>query len=357
MAKPIIRAVGAFDAGYDRTIAFEFGGGMVTGSEVIIRKNSTNAMAYTDTSIGMATECVIPAGMLTNNEYYNMQIRVSYKNAAGTSLMSEWSDAITFRCYTTAVIVANLESGAVITTSSCPINFEYSQSENDPINEYVVTARGEDGEIVWTSGTVYPSVSTLPYSFSANISGLEDEHSYTIECICHSASGIEASLAIAVSVVYTVATSYQRLYVRNVSERAAVRIETNIDPIDGVYDEAQGIPMISGGWVDLLDKEVEYSKDELLPADGYQIALIVKNPKLSEDLLVLETTDGERIILRYMKATIYGKGECSYVVLYAGDYTIMSETMNVLSDNSELYIQLIYADGYYSLDAYVLNEK
>lgn len=357
MAKPIIRAVGAFDAGYDCAIAFEFGGGMVTGSEVIIRKNSTNATAYMDTSIGMATECVIPAGALTNNEYYNMQIRVSYKNAAGTLLMSEWSDAITFRCYTTAVIAANLENGAVITTSSCPINFEYSQSENDPINEYVVTARGEDGEIVWTSGTVYPSVSTLPYSFSANINGLEDERSYTIECICHGASGIEASKVIIISVVYTETTSYQRLYVRNVSERAAVRIETNIDPIDGVYDEAQGAPMISGGWVDLLDKEVEYSKDELLPADGYQIALIVKNPKSSEDLLALETTDGDRIILRYMKSALYGKGECSYVVLYAGDYTIMSETMNVLSDNAELYIQLIYKDGYYSLDAYVLNEK
>ena len=353
MAKPIIRAVGAFDASRDHVVTFEFSGGAVRGNEIIIRKNSTNETAYTSTSSSMATECIIPAGKLKNGEYYNMQIRVTYTNATGTSVTSEWSDAITFRCYSTASITLDLNDGAVIAMSGCTINFEYNQSEGDPINEYVVTVRGEDGEIVWTSGTVYPSVSTLPYSFSASISGLEDEHNYSIECICHSASGIEASKIIGISVVYTVASSYQRLYVRNVAERAAVRIETNIDPIDGVYDEAKGTPVLAGGWVDLLDKELVYSKDELLPESGYQIAMVVKNPKSGEDLLVLETVDGTKITLRYMKATLYGEGERSYVVLYAGGYMIRSATMTPLSSTDALYIQIIYKDGYYSIDAYV----
>lgn len=353
MAKPIIRAVGAFDAAKDYTFLFDYSGGVVVANEIVIRENSTNTQKYTASVSGMTLEHTIPAGTLNNGQYYNVQIRVTYRNAAGNNVVGDWSDAVSFRCYSTPDLSCDLshESVNVIDVSSCPILYSYDQAQGDPINEYIVTARASSGEIIWSSGTVYPGSTALPYTFSVEVNGLEDGHEYTIECICHSASGIAASLSIRVSVVYSFSTSYQQLYVRNVPERGSVRIETNIDPIDGIYEGPQESAALSDGWVDLTGgQSVIFSKTELLPADGYLLAVVFKNAKSGEDLITLEADDGTRIILRYMVSTLVDEGEKAYIVLYEEDnYSIMSSRIDVPSADTELYVELIFSDGNYTL--------
>lgn len=353
MAKPIIRAVGAFDAAKDFSFSFEYSGGAVVGNEIIVRENGTNAQVHTASVSSMSLNHMLTGGTLSNGHYYNAQIRVTYRNAAGSNIVSEWSDAVSFRCYATPALTCDLssESVNVIDVSGCTIVYNYSQAQNDPINEYIVTARASSGEMIWTSGTVYPGNASLPYAFSAEISGLENGHEYAIECICHSASGIEAGITVRISVVYSLTSSYQQLYVHNIAERAAIRIETNISPIDGIYEGPQTSATLSDGWVDLTGGQlVSFTRDDLLPKEGYLFSVVFKNAKSGEDLVTLERPDGTKVILRYMVSTLAGEGTKAYIALREeDDYTIMSNRISVPASNAALYAELIWANDDYTL--------
>lgn len=287
----------------------------------------------------------IPAGTLENGGYYNASVEVTYRDGAGNEHQTEASDTAPFRCLTTPVLsVSNIPQGTTINSSSCYVEYVYTQEQGDPLNEYIVSARDGNGIIAWTSKTVYPGTSTVPRTFGVSIADLADGESYTINFEGVSVTGMRFTHDLHLSVQYNLPDNYQMMYLSNLSNKGVIRIESNIRVINGRYTGAGDVPYEEETRVDLTDGEAVIFDSNFYLGGDYQIGLLFYAPTPGSTLISL-LSDGGNTVVRYIEGQLYGEENIgAYTILHSvnagSPYTIHTPPMTIPAQGDRLFLWL-----------------
>lgn len=309
LTTPILYTQVAFDASNNQVFRFNvIGGDQVTGATITIKNNVSLVTAYTGTSTSYAYNITVPAGSLTNGQYY--QASIVTHNAAGES--SQPSNTIQFYCYTAPTFTfSNLPSTRIINNASYVFDVTYNQTEGETLNAYRFDLYDNTGVLLSTSSTKYVSSGGLPLTVSYTFSGFEDKTVYGIQCTGSTVNGtlVDTGL-ITISVQYETARGYSYLYLTNNCEDGNITIESNVVGINGT-SQPDPLTYLSTGQVDLRqdDSYVKWVEGYQLPDDytmkiwGRAFTANTDTTKEPVNIVSLANSSGDFVTISYWEDT------------------------------------------------------
>lgn len=305
LTQSIINPIVPFDATQSYTVTFNvIGGDQVTGNIIKIWKSDTGILIYENEITSFIYSHSIPANTLTNGIQY--MVGIYTVNAQGQLMGS--SNSPEFYCLSNPVITPiNFSSGVVINNANYTFQMQYTQTQLEPLQSYVVTLY-LGNQIVSQSKTIYTGVSTVPLTISYPFSGLSSGVSYKIELNGATARGMPVSLSpISFLVSYETPSAYSLINLTNNCDGGYVTIQSNIQNINGTSQPSPPI-YVDGEAVDLRanGSYVDWNSGYNINGD-FTIDLWVKNPTANSVLFTQQNvSENNKIEIRYNVG--YSKG-------------------------------------------------
>lgn len=251
LTRPVLLQVSAFDATTQYIFQFNsIGGTQVVKNRLVIATNVDNQTVYDEEQTTFKYEHVLPANTLVNGTYYNATI-YTFDNDGN---MSQGSNVVQFYCYTTPTLTfTNIQPNGTVGNSSFTFNFTYAQTQNEPLNYYIVNLYDAQNLLVATSGELYVGSTTVPLALSYTISGFSDASSYYIEVNGVTVNNTAITTGqVAFSVKYTQPAIYSLLELQNNCSGGYINLVSNVAIIDGT-SEPSPPTYINNEEVDLTD--------------------------------------------------------------------------------------------------------
>lgn len=356
LTTPILYTQVAFDASKAQTFRFNvIGGDQVTGATITIKDNASLVTAYTGTSTSFAYSITVPAGSLTNGQYY--QASIVTHNAAGDS--SPASNTIQFYCYSAPTFTfSNLPSTHIINNASYVFDVTYNQTEGETLNAYKFDLFDNTGILLSTSGTKYVSSMGLPLTVSYTFSGFEDKTVYGIQCTGTTVNGTLLDTGVInISVQYESARGYSYLYLTNNCEDGNITVESNVVGINGA-SQPDPPTYLSTAQVDLTasGSYVKWVEGYQLPDDytmkiwGRAFKANTDTTKEPDNIVSLANSSGDMVSISYWEDTTkawYQMRVQDVNETYA--YVIKSATIDKPTSAQFLFLWIRCVGGLYDL--------
>ena len=356
LTTPTLLAQVAFDATQAQTFYFNVTGtsAQIVSNTLTIRDNDTNDIVYQENQETFKYEHVVNADELTNGTYYNAVVSVF--DVDGNQ--SPNSIPIQFWCYTTPTIqFTNIPSSGIVTNSSFNFQFTYTQTENEPINSYVVNLFNSSQVQISTSGIQYANSGSLPYNGSYTFTGFENNTVYYIQLTATTLEGTVISTGLQqFTVQYTRPDLFTLVQLANNCNEGYITLTSNIVLIEGTshpdpptYINNQEVDLTgSGSWVQ-WNQGFNITGDMLVR--GW-----FRNPNEYTTLFQFSNTSGQTIKLNFMtgyenvESTIMKAYMEAYVESLDGiPYYIFSNYVDIQSDTDDYVVYLTRVNDIYSL--------
>lgn len=298
LTTPILYSVSAFDASQAATFTFNvLGGSQVVKNTLTIKNNATLATVYSETQTTFQFKHTVPAGTLANGAYY--QATLTTQDADGN--VSNASNAIQFYCYTTpSFSITNMPSGNVIANASYAFQVTYNQEQGEILNAYVFNLYSASGALISTSGQIYNTSSTLPFTASYLFSGFEDRATYSIEVNGVTAEGTQITTGrIQFTTNYTAPDTFSFLFLKNNCKGGYITIESNVIGIDGETNPEEPI-YIDNDEINLrADGAYVQWIDGYVVSDDYTMRLWGRNFNPNTEIFRFSNINGDIITITY----------------------------------------------------------
>ena len=257
---PSVPRIDPFDATNEQTIEYYYTGDQQNKIEIVIQNNDTGTEAYTGQQTTMRFRYVIPAGELTNGIVYRARLRVIDK----TGTTGEFSNWIVFHCFSTPTFeFSNLTDGTRLIASQYDLDITYQQSENEPLNTYIITLYDDLGARILDSGTLrWVDLPTHINVAAYRLNGLVDNGKYFISLSGTTVNGIKVLHdRIGFSVEYSKAMAFSVTELTELKGSASVKIQSNVVVYTGTTDNPD-LQYPDGTSVDLNDGQYGVTFDE-----------------------------------------------------------------------------------------------
>lgn len=235
LTTPILNPVVAFDASQEQVFTFNsIGGQQVLGNILTVRNNVTNVVVYSQEIVSYAFSHTLPAGTLVNGTYYN-----AYIQTVNGPTKSEPSQPIQFWCYTQPVITfTNLPESNLIPNSAFVFEAQYTQIQNELLQQYEFNLYDTSGSLRSTSDVIYLGEdATVPYLFSYEFSGFNDGSVYYIEILGQTVEGTVVTTGrIEITVKYEEPNIFALISLENNMCGGYITIKSNMIDILGKAD-------------------------------------------------------------------------------------------------------------------------
>lgn len=328
------------------TFEYTYSGNQQFSNNLKIYNATTNALVYNQTQTTFKLEHILPANSLNNGVSYNAELIVY--DSIGTA--SPASDKIFFKCFTTpSFSITNIVQSQIIRNSNYALELAYTQTEGELLNEYNVVLYNSLHQVVSTSSILYP-LNGMSYS----ITGLLDNQQYYVQAFGTTVNGmsIEATI-VEFYVEYINPTQFSLVDLTNLPYQGAIKIQSNIIPIDGTSNPEPPI-YINGKKVDLSAPShwVKYNKGFKIDSD-FLIKIVCNNITRNSDFFVLtDGTEKNQIILKRWQGFFDGYNrEKTYIVLnvITNDiiYRQTSELIDILAEDETVSIVIKKVNNLY----------
>lgn len=306
LTKPILYSIPAFDATTAYTVQFNsIGGSQVVKNRLVIATNADNVTVYTNDVTTFKYEQTIPANALTNGTYYNATVYTF--DSEGN--MSQASNTVQFYCYTTPTLTfTNIQPNGTIANSSYAFNFTYTQTQNEPLNYYVVNLYSTEGLVIATSGEQYTGSTTVPLSLSYTFNGFSDATSYSIEVNGVTVNNTQITTGkINFSVSYAYPNIYSIVDLKNNCDGGYINLVSNVAIIEGTTNPDP--PTYINNEEINLTEEGSYVQW----ASGYEVAgnftgiLVGRNFTPYSTIFTFTNTDGSTVSINWLEG--YANGD------------------------------------------------
>ena len=240
LVKPIAQGVSAFDATKNQTFSFVANGGsQVVANRITIRLQTDNSIIYQNKIESYRFEQTVPAGTLTNDNYYNFYFN-TYDSDGNES---ENSNVIQFYCYNSPTLtLTNLPLNDLVESTNYTFGVTYNQIQGELLNYLKFYLYDERNNLI-NESEFYTGENVVPVSFTHTFSGLENNVNYKMNVIAVTINGTTVSTDYySFNVRYYYPELYSLLNLENLCENGCVRIESNIVIVDGEVPEKYDPP-------------------------------------------------------------------------------------------------------------------
>lgn len=244
MATVYVKSISAYDATSAQVISFGYSGNQCIKNRIIIYNNSTAVVVYDNTVTTYALEHTIPAGTLTNGTSYYCTITAYYMNGATEESVTSSASNV-WKCLTTATWSINgISSGTVIGNSYYDFKINYSQAQNEVVNEYYLVLYNPSGTTYWSSGVLYD------ISATTTATGLPNNTVLYVRAYGTTVNGLSLDTGkIEITIDYQVPNLYSVAYLENDKWHGWVKATTNILDVEGTGSGTYSF--VSDKYVDL----------------------------------------------------------------------------------------------------------
>lgn len=299
LSTPILAAQDAFDPHYEHTIDYSYDGNQAVKNRLIIIDNETSAEIYDQEQVGMRLSHTIPANTLLSGKQYLAKIKVF--DQSGNE--SDYSSPILFYCFTSPLFQFTVNDDSYIHSANLHVELQYSQSENELLQEYTYELYQYDKTKIYTSDVFY-SNDNLLYTFY----GLKNDSIYYIRAIGKTSHGMVVDTGyIKINVTYIMIPANVLFKVENNCKNGYMTFESGIIDIGYIVENENY--SFSNGEVTLDNNKVTYNK-------GFQIdrdfSVLIKARKLPMGTFFIISTESGDIKLSIMKT--YGSYYCKLTV-------------------------------------------
>lgn len=300
LVKPVLNTVDSFDAINQQVFTFNYNGAeQIVKNKLTIRENLRNEVVYSQSQNGLKYEHILPANTLKNGTYYNAYLTVFDSN----DTESPESNVVQFYCYATpSFILTNMPTGNVIENASYNFTFQYTQSQNQPLNIYVVNLYDSNKRLLSSSGDLYAGSTNVPLDLSYTIAGFDDDTTYYIEITGTTINNFSfGSELIEFTVNYTRPNMFTLLEITNLCKEGYINIKSNLISIDGETN-ANPPKYIGNEEIDLTDDGIWAKWTQGFEINGGFTSMILGrsfNPYTN--IVTYSNTNGDKIELFYQK--------------------------------------------------------
>ena len=300
LLRPTLLSVVAFDATQEQEFNFTIQGtsSQIVANQLIIRDQDTNDIVYQEKQETFNYVHIVNAEELTNGTYYNATLSVF--DASGNQ--SPESIPIQFWCYTSPTLnFTNLPSNNIINNASFTFEFTYTQNESEPLNSYIVNLYNSSQELLSSSGTLYATDGTPPYTNSYTFTGFDNNTIYYVEVKGSTIEGTVVSSPLQqFNVEYAKPDVFTLLQLVNNCDEGYITITSNIVLIEGTSNPDPPT-YINNQEVDLTQEGswVEWSEGYSITGD-ILTRIWFRNPNPYSKILQYSNTSGQIIKLNYM---------------------------------------------------------
>ena len=356
LTTPTLLTQVAFDATQQQTFYFNVIGAsaQIVSNTLTIRNNTTNDIVYQENQETYKYEHIVNAGELTNGTYYNATVSV-FDNEGN---QSPTSVPIQFWCYTTPTLVfSNIPSNNIITNSSFNFQFTYNQTENEPINSYVINLFNSSQVQISTSGPQYADNGTPPYTGNYTFAGFENNTVYYIQVTATTSEGTIVSTTLQqFTVQYTKPDLFTLVQLSNNCDEGYITITSNIIAIEG-SSNPDPPTYINNQEVDLTAKGSWVQWNEGFSITGDMLARVwFRNPNEYTTLVQFSNTNGQTIKLNFMLGyeSVESTDMEAYIEAYIESatgysYYIYSNYVTPLADTNDYVVYFTRVNNIYSL--------
>ena len=356
LTRPTLLTMVAFDATQEQIFSFAVTGtsAQIVANQLTIRDNNTNDIVYQEKQETFKYEHIVNANKLTNGTYYNAVVSVF--DANGNE--SPTSIPIQFWCYTEPVIqFTNIPTNGIITNASFNFQFTYTQTENEPLNSYVMNLYNSSQVQISTSGAQYTDNGTPPYNSSYTFTGFENNTVYYIQLTGTTTEGtIVNTILQQFTVQYIRPDLFTLVQLSNNCDEGYITIASNIILIEGT-SSPDPPTYINNQEIDLTESDSYVEWNQGFSVTGDMLSrLWFRNPNPYTTIAQFSNTNGQIIRLNYMLG--YENSSStelqSYVELYVQsidgmDYYIFSNYVPTLSATEQYVVYLTRVNNIYSL--------
>ena len=224
--------------------------------------NITNRLVYDGTQESFKLSHTIPAGSLMNGEgYYGI---ISVFDVDGVKSAS--SNAWVFYCYSTPIVMLNIEQDQIVRNSSYDVIVNYFQPENEPLNAFKLYLYNGQRELIYSTDIIYDLS-----SMTISLTNLEDNTDYYVQVEGSTVSGLEfLTEEYHFYVEYINANVFMVCGLENVDGK--IQVQSNVIAIEGTCNIPQkyidGTIDVRTGYVD-FEENFQLSEDWSLLLTGY----------------------------------------------------------------------------------------
>ena len=356
LTRPVLLSMSAFDATQQTLFSFTATGSstQISSNRLTIRNNLTNTVVYNEVQSSYRYEHILPAGTLTNGVYYNATVTTYDEN--GDS--SPESIAIQFWCYSTPIIaINNIPSSSLIENSNFEFTFTYNQSEGEAIDSYRLNLYNDSQSQISTSGLLYVTNGTPPYSGSYSFGGFENNTSYYIELVIYTIYGTEVKTPnLSFTVKYSRPDLFTVVELFNNCEDGYITVTSNMSIIEGEaypyppnYIDGKELDLRNPSWWATWGGGYEISGDVLIRA-------WFRDPNPNSTVIRLQNEGEGEIEIIYVQGypSINADTPQAYLAMNVQsmsgqEYSIISNFINVLPDTQQYCMWLKRINGLYDI--------
>lgn len=339
LSTPILAVQDAFDPHYEHTIDFTYNDNQAVKNRLVITDNETSTDIYDKEQIGMRLSHTIPANTLMSGRQYLAKIKVF--DQSGNE--SDYSSPVLFYCFTSPLFQFTTNNDSYIHSANLNVELQYSQSENELLQEYTYELYQYDKTKIYTSDVFY-SNDNLLYTFY----GLKNDSIYYIRAIGKTSHGMVVDTGhIKINVTYIMIPANVLFKVENNCKNGYMTIESGIIDIGYVVDNENY--SFSNGEVTLVNNKVTYNKGFQIDGD---FSVFIKARKLPMGIFFIMPTENGDINLSIMKS--YGNYYCKLTAPSPiGEYSRYAELPkanladtqdNLISDTDGNFIMTVDLD-------------
>lgn len=352
MATIYVHNITAFDTACGSSVSFGYSGAQCIKNKLSIYNNETDSLVYENTRVTFDLAHEIPPDILVNGESYYCTITAYYKvNNDEQSITSSSSNV--FMCLKTPIWnFKDLNDGSVIGNSYYDFSFNYSQEQNEEIDEYYIVVYTASHTIFWSSGSLYDS------SLDTRVTGLVNDELYFIRAYGVTVNGLEFDTRIynelentykdiCVSVDYISPTIYSPAYLESNKWRGWVKIFTNVCSIEGYTVSGNNIEYIDEKYADIRNDTVVFDEGVML-SGNFTLEWVVCNINENEPLLMTSDT-GMAITFRHSVLEDIGEKCFADLRVLGTDYIIHSNLIDIPSPNDVIHFWVRRNSGLYLL--------
>lgn len=344
LVRPTLLSVAAFDAKQVQKFAFTIQGAsnQIVANQLTIYNQETNDIVYQEKQETFNYVHTVNAGELTNGTYYNATLSVFDAN----DNQSPESIPIQFWCYTTPVIsFSNIPSTNIINNSSFDFQFLYTQTENEPINSYVINLFNSSQVQISTSGILYANNGTPPFTGNYTFTGFENNTVYYVQVTGTTTEGTVVNTGLQqFTVQYKYPDVFALAQLNNNCEEGYVTITSNFVLIKGESNPSPPI-YINEEEVDLTSNGSWVQWSEGFNITGNMLARVwFRNPNNYTSILKFSNAQGQTITLNFMlryenvESSTMGAYVEAYIESLDGFYYYIFSNYVAPLDDSEGYV-------------------
>lgn len=306
LTQSIINPIVPFDATQSYTVTFNvIGGDQVVANRIKIWNSANSVLVYDNQVTSFSYSHIIPANTLTNGVQYMVGIYTI--NSQGESMGS--SNSPEFYCFNSPVVTpTNFSSGTAINNANYTFQMQYTQTQSEPLQSYIITLYSASDVIISDSDTVYTGSATVPVSISYPFSGMSNATTYKVGMMGVTLHGMPVIMnPVQFTVNYETPSAYSLINLTNNCDGGYVTIQSNIQNISGTsqpspptYIGVEAVDLTANG------SYVDWNSGYNINGD-FTIDLWVKNPNANSVLFTQQNiNDNNKIEIGYNVG--YSKG-------------------------------------------------